>query len=141
MWVRHQNHGGVPVSIAIVLCSLDQLFNLSLGQVFAILGSQSYDHATGESPRPNAPQRTEAGCFVSVSFRNENYCMPVTVVENTKRILACFKSSCINNLLLITALNRNSFDVGYRTALGSGALFDLLPAPYQEGLLNSIHEL
>ena len=35
MPVSHQDHGGVPVTVAIVLRGLDQLFNLSLGQVLS----------------------------------------------------------------------------------------------------------
>src|SRR5450756_1657314 len=35
MPVCHQNHGGVPMTVSVVLCGLDQLFNLSLGQVLS----------------------------------------------------------------------------------------------------------
>src|ERR1035437_1876019 len=35
MPVRHQDHGGVPMTISIVLCGLDELFNLGLGQVLS----------------------------------------------------------------------------------------------------------
>src|ERR1035437_2171075 len=35
MPVSHEDHGGVPVTVAIVLRGLDQLFNLSLGQVLS----------------------------------------------------------------------------------------------------------
>src|ERR1035437_10576099 len=35
MPVRHQDHGRVPVTVTIVLCGLDELFNLGLGQVLS----------------------------------------------------------------------------------------------------------
>ena len=33
MPVSHEDHGGVPVTVTIVLCGLNQLLDLSLGQV------------------------------------------------------------------------------------------------------------
>ena len=35
MPVSHQDHGGIPVTVAIALRGLDQFFNLGLGQVLA----------------------------------------------------------------------------------------------------------
>jgi hypothetical protein len=48
MPVSHEEYGGIPVAVSIVLCGLDQLINLGFGQVFS-----AAEFAVGLPPRGN----------------------------------------------------------------------------------------